>query len=197
MRSVQDEKRRIRRHIENLGSGDDTVSSRAERTLIRSYGARALEELIEACTHPNPVVRFRTVWILGHTGDDRAYDAILRLTDDADERVRYDATLALGVLANGHALAPLTRFCLEHDPSRPGADALARMGLKALPAVKEVLRQGDAETRHSAVNVLGHFACEHGDARSVRLLRKSLHDPDPEVCEDAAWWLSEAGMAPP
>src|SRR5579872_3031502 len=92
------EKRRIKHHIANLNSPDQKVSARAEGYLIRYYGARALEQLTEACSHPNPVVRFRAVWALAYTHDPRAYETILHLADDADERVRYDATIALGIL---------------------------------------------------------------------------------------------------
>src|SRR5205823_11170429 len=133
------------------------------------------------------VVRFRAVWALGKTRDPRAYETILRLTDDPDERVRYDATLALGELGDMRAVEPLLPIWLEDDVSRPAAMAIATLGLEALPAVEEALRRGNADVRHSAVNVLGDFATDHGDARSIALLRRSLDDPDPYVRADAEY----------
>jgi HEAT repeat protein len=189
-----DERHRIRRHIENLDSADEDVSSRAEAYLIRHYGVRALGELLEACRHPNPVVRFRAASALGHTGDPRAYDTLLRLTDDPDESVRYDATVALGVLGDMRALPALVRMCLSNDVTRPAAMALRKLGLEALPAVEEVLRQGDADSRWSAMQVVGGFAEEYRDERCIELLQKCLQDADPSVRSDAAFWLEEIAL---
>jgi HEAT repeat protein len=153
--------------------------------------ARALGELVAACDHPNPVVRFRAVCALGKTRDPRAFETILCLTDDPDERVRYDATLALGELGDMRAAEALLPIWLEDDVSRPAANAIATLGVKALPVVESALRHENARVRHSAVKVLGDSAVDHGDTRSIELLRRSLDDPDEYVRADAEFRLEE------
>ena len=129
---------RIAKHIANLNSPDQEVSRRAEDYLIRYYGARALEPLLAACDHPNPVVRYRAVWALACTHDSRAYETILRLIDDPDEGVRYDATLALGILGDRRAVRPLVEIALCDDATRPASGALARMRSVGIPALLEI-----------------------------------------------------------
>ncbi len=133
--------------------------------------------------------------MLGYTHDPRAYETILRLTDDPDERVRYDATVALGILGDERAIEPLTRIYLSQDETRPAGMASHRMGPKAVPALIEVLRQGNAHVRHSVVNVLGGLAQDYGDKRCIELLQGCLNDPDPLVKKDAEFWLEELGRA--
>ena len=104
MTSSSAEKRRIHRHIANRNSSDEKISAQAEVYLMRYYSVRALVPLLEACNHSNPVVRFRAAWALAHTHDPRAYETLLRLTDDPDSGVRYDATIGLGVLGDIRAI---------------------------------------------------------------------------------------------
>jgi HEAT repeat protein len=187
------EAERIRRHIENLASPDEGVSARAEGNLLRHYGVRALEQLIPACDHPNPVVRFRAVWVLGYTKDPRAFETILRLTDDPDERVRYDATIALGIHGEERAIPHLYWILLANDVTRPASTALARMGLSSMPALHKALKNRDYEIRHMAVNVVGGFAEQFGDAECIGILREFCKDPNECVRSDAGYWLEEMG----
>lgn len=185
------ESRRIQRHIENLNNEDQKVSSNAERYLIRYYGVRALEPLLESCRHPNPVVRFRAAWALGYTQDPRAYEAILQLTDDPDDGVRYDATIALGILGDERGIEPLTRVFLAHDPSRPGALGFSQIGLKTVPVLEELLRNGDPRVRQRAINVIGGFANDHEDTHCIELLESCANDSDPIIRAEAEFWLEE------
>ena len=121
MSTVAAEKRRIRRHIENLGSVDERVATKAEACLIRYYGPRAFDELRDACHDPNAAVRFRAVWALAQTRATSAYETILALTEDPDQRVRYDATVALGVLGDARAVEPLARLWARNDSTGPAA----------------------------------------------------------------------------
>jgi HEAT repeat protein len=171
---------RISRHIENLNSPDEAISSRAEGYLMRYYGARALEPLIEACDHPNPVVRFRALWALAHTRDRRAYDPILRLM-----RVRYDATVALGVLGDLRAIEPLTEPLLCDDETRPAVMAFIRLGPATIPAMADILRRGNARSRWQAIQVLGNFQ----DERSLALIKQYCNDPDASVRELADYHI--------
>jgi HEAT repeat protein len=186
--------KQIQQHIENLDSADFDTSCRAEGYLIRYYGSRALVPLIWACGNPNATVRFRAVWALGQTLDPRAYEIILRLIDDPDQRVRYDATIALGILGDLRALEPLRRATLLEDVSRPGYEGLYRLGLAAVPIFEELLQSESPHNRHVAINCLGNLAEDTGDSHCLDLLRKHLDDPDWGTKEDARFWL-EGGYA--
>lgn len=190
MTSSSRQQRRIRYHIENLANADGEASCRAERCLIRYYGARALEPLIEMCEHSIPAARYRAAWALGHTNDPRAFETLVRLTNDPDESVRYDATVALGILGDPRALTPLAEMLRLEDASRPAAYALARLGLQSIPTLERLLADSNACVRLSVVNVLGGFAEEVHDPRSIELLRSIAGDPDEHVRTDVAYWLS-------
>jgi HEAT repeat protein len=183
-------KKRLSRHIENLADADQEVSARAEFNLIRYYGIRAADELRTACRHPDPVVRFRAVWALGYTKDPRAFDEILSLTDDPDERVRYDATIALGIHADERAIPHLLRLLLLHDETRPAGMAFSRIGIRALPTLKQALTSDVSDVRHIAVNVIGGFAEDFGNDECLYLLQAHTKDPDPDVRSDAKFWLT-------
>src|SRR5579862_2897869 len=144
---------RIARHIKNLSSEDERASVRAEHNLIRYYGARALSQLILACDHPMPQVRFRAVWALAATRDSRAYETVLRLTLDQDERVRYDATLALGKLGDERAIDALFKMILQKDETRPAS--LRDFGLRSLEPIRQLLAMRDDELRLVGINDLG------------------------------------------
>jgi HEAT repeat protein len=185
------EQRRIRHQITNLNSPEFKVSVRGEHYLISFYGVRALDQLLEACHHPNPVVRFRAAWALAYTHDSRAYETILRLADDPEERVRYDAVIALGILGDDRVIEPLTRMFLSNDETRPAGMGFGKMGLKAVPALAEVLHQGCPEVRWSVIQVLGNFASDTGDQSCMEMLHKCAKDPDLYVRENAEYWLDE------
>ncbi|MDQ2730057.1 MAG: GNAT family N-acetyltransferase [Armatimonadota bacterium] len=126
-----DTRRRIHKHIINLGSPDKTVSEEAERRLIR-FGPKAVEQVLGVAGSSDPQVRFRAVWILGKSRDERALPAILRLTDDPDGRVRYDAVMALGELGSPAAVPVLqqlkTRTGDPAEVSGAAHMALAKLG---------------------------------------------------------------------
>ena len=123
--------KRIRKHVRDLDNSDQKVSARAEGYLIRYYGARALEALNDACSHPHPQVRFRSVWALAYTHEPRVYDTILRLTQDPEGSLRYDEAIALGILGDERALAPLVALMQQRD-LEGAVDGAAAMGLVRL-----------------------------------------------------------------
>jgi HEAT repeat protein len=135
---------RMKRHIANLGDPELDVAARAERYLAKCYGDRALDLLIEACDHPNPKVRCRAVWALGRIQNHRAYDTILRLTNDPDAAPALIANLdtanrqawrltvsVLGSVGDEEAVEALTTLL-------PDADAASRVDLQeALDEIAE------------------------------------------------------------
>ena len=101
-----DSRRRVARHIEDLGSDVETLAIAAERHLIH-YGARAVDALSAATSSDNAQVRFRAVYALGKIGDRRALDCLTSCAQDEDPRVAQEAVVALGGLADGRAVTPL------------------------------------------------------------------------------------------
>ena len=122
--------RRISRHIATLSDPDQPKSYRAECRLIR-FGSKAVSQLIEAASSPDAQVRFRAVWALGKSRDPRSFETILRLTEDPDEAVAYDATLALAELGDARAVMPLQ--LLQGRNSGAPQMALTRLGQPVTP----------------------------------------------------------------
>ncbi|BDI29802.1 hypothetical protein CCAX7_18530 [Capsulimonas corticalis] len=154
---------RIRSHIANLGNANNEVAQRAERLLIRHYGARALGLLIDACKSPNPSVRFRAVWVLGYTRAPGAFEAIMELTNDLAGTVRYDAVMALGVLGDARAIPPLLALAAQDadEIQIPSAafSALMRLNELALPALQTASQSDpDDRIRRAATEILAHIA---------------------------------------
>ncbi len=102
------QQQRIQQHIENLG-GSEVVAQRAERCLIR-FGEAAVAATLPFADDTRPDVRFRVAWILGKSRDPQALPVLIALTEDPDERVRYDATLALGELGDRRSLPTLEQL---------------------------------------------------------------------------------------
>jgi len=150
------------------------VGCRAGRYLVRYYGCRAVEPLADACTDPNPVVRYRAAWALGHTHDPRALEPLVRLVDDPDPDVRYDATLALGKLGDAGAVEPLAARMALPDPEgsadNAAAMALAELGMPAVPALLTLLEHTIHEVRRTAAYALGKAGGEAVIEPLTRLL---------------------------
>jgi len=164
MRS-SDMKRRIRHHIDNLGHEDERVARRSEQYLVDCYGAEAIHELIEACEDPNPNVRHRAVWVIGHTRDPAAYDSIMRLTRDADFNVMADAILGLGRLGDIRAMPWLIDCISGKDIDIPMAcwyacHAIKLMGAPAIDYLVPLLYDADDDTIGRAVLLLGDIEHE-------------------------------------
>ena len=126
-----DTRSRIERHIDDLASSDKATALPAERRLIR-FGSKAVELLIEAANSVESQVRFRSVWALGKSRDERALPTILRLTKDLDGAVAYDAIMALGELGDMRAVPYLFELAAMPNDERSlvsaSRTALARLG---------------------------------------------------------------------
>jgi HEAT repeat protein len=188
--------RRIRRHIENLGHSDQELAAHAEAYLIRYYGVRALDDLIEATRSDNAMTRFRAAWVLGYTHDPRAFESLVSLVEDPDSVVRYETTIALGILGDPRVVPVLTELARRNHEDWPAFYAFSKWGRPAIPVMEELLRESDPALRHGALNVLGGFAQEYADAHCVQLVRSCLQDPEPSIRSDAHYWLEELGLVP-
>lgn len=175
-------------HLDRLGDDGD-AGQRAEANLVRYYGTRAIDDLIDLCADPNPTVRYRAAWALGKIGDARAFETVLALIDDPDERVQYDATLALGKLADPRAVDILVARLIK-DTTGAVAFALVKLGTLARKKLAPWLDDPRSDHRLAALTVLGHL-------EDVDLVRPLADDPDPFVREEAAYWLELSSGSPP
>ena len=122
-----DSRRRITEHIANLGNPNPVAAHKSELCLSH-FGPKAVDLLIIAASSSDPQVRFRVVWALGKSRDNRALPTLLALTDDPDERVRYDAVLALGELGDVQAIASLEEIARRSsDPAALDSAALCAL----------------------------------------------------------------------
>ena len=130
-----DTRRRINRHIANLGSVEENVAQKAESRLLR-FGKKAVGQLIGVVSSDNPQVRFRAVYLLGKSGDPQVLSVTLRFIDDPDETVRYDAVMALGYLGDRRAIPVLEEIALHREDPACVASA-ACMALKTFGIDRE------------------------------------------------------------
>lgn len=188
--------RRIRRHIENLGHPDQELAAHAEAYLIRYYGVRALDDLIEATRSDNAMTRFRAAWVLGYTHDPRAFEPLVPLVEDPDPVVRYETTIALGILGDPRVVPILTELARRNHEDWPAFYAFSKLGRPAIPAMEELLREPHPALRHGALDVLGGLAKEDRDGHCLELVRACLQDPEPIIRSDARYWLESSGLVP-
>jgi HEAT repeat protein len=190
VRTTARARRAIARHIENL-LADGRPYTVAYLTLIR-YGERAREALLEA-TGParESLIRCRALMAAARVGGPGVYEAMLRLASDDDERVRFDAQVALGILGDERAIpvlaARLKAGPRQDEDGQPAAMGLERFGEAALPALLEAAGDADPTCRLIALNVLANL----GSHEAVEAVRRLTRDPDPLIAHEAAWWLDD------
>lgn len=176
-----------------LSSEDSETASAAEQALI-GVGTSSVEALLVAMESPKPQVRFRAGYALGKIKDHRALHSLIgAATNDSDEAVRYDATLALGDLGDSRAVAPLLELMQGLDPVIPSAAAMAlvRIGSPAVESLGTLLSDCDCELRSLALSTLGGIR----DPRVVGLLAKHVEDENESVRVSVAEALGEVGDA--
>jgi len=148
---------RIAYHISNFADPEVKIACRAEGFLIRCYGDRALDQLVEACQHDDPKVRWRAAWTLGQIGNAEAFEAILNATSDPVSFVRFEAAWALGILGDPRAIEPLVNLVFSPDPLKPSFAAiqgLCELGDLAIPAVSCFIDHPDNEIRFTAISLI-------------------------------------------
>jgi HEAT repeat protein len=76
---------------------------------------------VNAADSPVIEVRVEVAIALGYIRDPNGLDALLKMTYDSDDFVRYEAAWALGHLADDRALPRLTEMARGDDPSSSSA----------------------------------------------------------------------------
>lgn len=187
--------RRIDGHIHALDSAGKKAAWRAKRILIRYYGVKALESLITASSHTSAQVRSYVVAVLAQTHDSDAYQTILQLSQDTDERVAYNAAIALGTLGDARALEPLVallcRMESKHHVECAAAIGLGQFGKKAVSSLLPLLDHPNTKVRLLAISVLGKIH----DESTQEILAHLLKDQNEEIRMAGILALSQFGNA--
>ena len=174
----------ISKMVERLGRLDDKTYSRVQKKLVR-IGSAAVDPLIDALSDSEPKMRYRSVWTLGIIADPRAFESVLTCTKDEDEGVAYDAILVLGKLKDPRAIAPLLAILTDEndddDNCLPGVavNALADIGLDAVPSLLKLTESGSSLIRGRAVSALGGIGSD--DPEVISKLTSLLRDTDRTV----------------
>ena len=151
-----------------------------EQTLDK-IGKLPLFHLLAYATHPNPVVRYNIVWLLGKSRKRRAFNTIVASTYDLNPEVRYDALLSLGELGDVRAIRFLICRLLEEkmDDGEKGAiaNALIKFGKRARRQVILLTQNDRPDIRLIGTNLMRKFK----DDRVLYQLSNLLHDSDASV----------------
>jgi HEAT repeat protein len=117
----------------------------------RGITARAMADL----GHRAAIRRARAAELLGDLRREDAVKPLIHLLADRTPEVRVVAVRALGAIGDPFAAGPLLDALTRPVPSHLVADALARMGMGALPALHEALRHPDPLVAVTALEALG------------------------------------------
>jgi len=138
----------------------------------------------------NPLVRRRTVEVIGRLQDPADVSRLLPLIADPDPEVRREVVFALGQIASPDAAGDLEAL----TPRGRGQDlalvveALGKIGGKDVAEhLVELLHDFHAEVRASTAVALARAS----DAGSVNALLLAVHDPDPAVVRPVVYALEK------
>lgn len=164
------------------------VASQQETELLQKVGRRAIKPLLEALADSDPTQRAVALDVLGHLDNPNAASPLLALVEtstDAAERAR--ALLAAGALVTP-ALVPRFEVIARGNERRLrslSTWALARAGgPRAISALKELLRDGDASVRAFAALGLGVHRVASAEKALVERALRERHSSVRGAC----WW---------
>lgn len=157
-RRTSERQRKVRQHIENLGSEDIRLAVRSEQILSRYYVADFAEDLKNATMYSDPCVRWRAAGILAWSGIEGSYDVLVALLDDPDEVVQYQAAIDLGVVGDVRVIPRLIEImCSENagvSMDTASCVGLSHLGDPVLPSLIEVIRNGSIRDKENAADAI-------------------------------------------
>lgn len=120
--------------------------------------------------------RQRSAELLGAAGDRRASRDLERRLHDRDDRVRLTAARALGRIGDPSTVPALLAALDDRRISGHSASmALLRIGEPGIPGLTHGLRSREAQTRRTAVAILGALGATSTGERVVELLDDADH----------------------
>ena len=164
---------------------------------LASFGQRAVESLVEALGHSNPVVRRNAAWAIGETRGGGsvnrrgAFEPLMAALLDEDAWVRRAAAFAFGEIRDSRAARALIAALGDSDYQVRDMAVYALGEMKEARAVEQLsqllLKDEHGSLRLRAAWALGEIA----DPQAVEALTAALSDEDGRVRSKARWALSE------
>lgn len=175
---------------------------------IAAQGEAVIPNLIAALKDEDGLVRGNASGALRELAEKHPeYDwkeagrALIAALKDDETGVREDAAGALGKIAEANPgdaeiieAVPALIVALNDESNEVGenaAEALRKIGVSAIPALSEALKDANGLTRGNAALMLG----EIGDASAVPVLIETLKDRDEFVRANAVFALGKIGDA--
>lgn len=146
--------------------------------------------LFEYLTSPNPLVRLRTVEVIGRIQDPADVDKLVPMLSDPDQRVVNEAIFALGQIGADTSLSAVIEFCgqAKGDQLALGLEALGKIGGKEASAfLMETLHNFESRIRAEAALAIARAE----DPTTVPALLIAIHDLNPGVAWRAIYALEK------
>jgi len=151
-------------------------------------GSEAVAILISALEEPS--LRIEAIRALEKIGEPRALDALLPLLTDSGEEVFAEVTKALENNASPKTVPVFIKALVNQPPSSSLRDVLCHLGKPALPALMDVLKNGEPRMQVVAIEVMGKI----GEAQTLLpVLTEALKTGHPSVQESAIQMMGELG----
>jgi HEAT repeat protein len=177
--------------LEAIATSDDARTEEAALAL-GSLGDAVVPALRDLLADPDPDRRWWAARALAAVGTAGARESLVTALADANPHVRACAAHGLGERQAGEAVSQLVR-CLEDNSSyvsRVVADALARIGPHAVPALIAALQEGEVMTRIGAARALSIIQ----PTEAIPALYAALDDPSATVTYYAQEALERMGV---
>jgi len=157
-----------------LGNPNDTVRQAVILALPAFGESVAAPLLLQSLGGQRPATRIAAAQALGRLATRRATVRLLGLLNDTSRAVAAAAMNALGRIQDSSAARPLVRSIRKSKtaPARAALNALVRIGLPALPAVLELLRDSRPDLRDAAIEILERIRVD----TTLSLLAAALPD---------------------
>lgn len=160
---------------------------------LATYGDnRALEALVKVANNRQEVIGIRqdAIQALGRIGDKRAFDTLLAIFQDEQNKLSLIAARALGQLKDERAFDLLLPKLSDTDLEmrRSAASGLGLLGDKrAVEPLLELLEDSDIDVQSAAIYALGDLA----DRRAVQPLLEILQGKNAEFYGRYNWIMQE------
>lgn len=185
--------------IKALGSRSVSIRRKAVWPLLTIGDERAINPLIAALQYDSDAkVRRNAARALGLIGGVRAIGPLINAFGDTDDRVRWDAAVALEKI--GPVAIESLVMALHYGGEKVRAGAVSALGwirhASAIESLATALKDKDAEVRTRAAFALGWI----GDMRAFEPLMAALHDCSEQVRMQATaglGWLRDPRAVEP
>ncbi|HSL19467.1 MAG TPA: Npt1/Npt2 family nucleotide transporter [Methylomirabilota bacterium] len=172
--------------VQSLGSSDPRTVLHSLELLANHGQGHLVSPLL--LHHSDPVVRRKTLEVLGETGREDLVDLVRKAVTDDDAEVRSGAIQTLAKLQGEKAAGLMSERLADPDPELR-ATAIASLlpstdedaARRADEALGRMLEDSDPAVRSEAARALGEVPEPHGRAAMIQL----LYDRDMEVVRQA------------